>query len=67
MFCQKDFINLAIGFILPWSCNMFCKSAFHPFIGLLWKMVHNTGLMHTEDFFQVQVQFASSECFFETL
>lgn len=46
------------------SHNMFCKSAFLPFIVFLWKMVHNTGLVHTEDFFQVQVQFASSECFF---
>lgn len=33
------------------SRNMFCKSAFHLFIGLLWKME------------KVQVEFASSECF----
>lgn len=65
MFCQKNFVNLAIGFILPRTRHVIWLSAFHPFTGLLWKMVHNTGLMHTEDFSQVQVQFASSECSFE--
>lgn len=24
MFCQKDFINLAIGFILPWTRHVIC-------------------------------------------